>query len=151
MQHITIAAKDVVVGDEIYNSLASHPSWQWVRVGRVRRNDDGDRIILTTFAWETWKHPAGGVFVRRGEESMPVLSSKLFVGELREVIKDAKDTDEVKVYVDLECQEAGVHFLGPAELYEDSLRVEPGHSVYLTVYFSFPLEEVGVTKVKKGK
>lgn len=62
----TVAARNVVVGDELYNSQAPHPAFRWVRVSGIRQNADGDCLILETFAWETWKHPDEAVSVRRG-------------------------------------------------------------------------------------
>lgn len=64
MDYQTIAARQVVVGDEIYNKSATRPEFKWTRVIKTRYSDDQKSVILTTMAWETWKHPEEGVAVR---------------------------------------------------------------------------------------
>lgn len=61
---LTVAAKEVVVGDEVFNRLAFHPSAQWVRVTAVLPSGTGS-VIIRTFSWDTWKHPEEAIGVRR--------------------------------------------------------------------------------------
>ena len=78
MQHLTIKARDVQVGDELYNSLATHPAFRWTRVKNVQRCmvpcelDDGRTVDLPgvwidTFAWSTMEILNAAIAVRRTE------------------------------------------------------------------------------------
>jgi hypothetical protein len=60
---ITIAAKDVKVGDYLWNSLAKHPPYQWVRVVSIEQKEN-NRIALHTSGWYTVKHREEGIEVR---------------------------------------------------------------------------------------
>ena len=59
----TIAAKDVKIGDYIWNSLARQPAYQWVRVVSVEQKEN-NRIALHTSGWYTVKHREEGIEVR---------------------------------------------------------------------------------------
>lgn len=59
----TIAAKDVKIGDYIWNSLARQPAYQWVRVVSVEQKEN-NRIALHTSGWYTVKHREEGIAVR---------------------------------------------------------------------------------------
>jgi hypothetical protein len=58
-----IAAKDVKVGDHLWNSLARHPAYQWVRVSSVEQKEN-NRVALHTSGWYTVKHREEGIEVR---------------------------------------------------------------------------------------
>jgi hypothetical protein len=60
---ITIAAKDVKVGDHLWNSLAKHPAYQWVRVSSVEQKEN-NRVAIYTSSWYTVKHREEGIAVR---------------------------------------------------------------------------------------
>lgn len=60
---LTVAARDVRPGDQIYNSGAYHPSAAWVLVKEVIVV--GDSIKISTHVFDTWKHPREGVAIRR--------------------------------------------------------------------------------------
>ena len=77
MQEKTIAAKDVEVGDYLYNSLAKHDAFRWCRVMEVKRamwtvrlehsgEVDVPCVELHTSGWYTVKSLGEGIFVRRG-------------------------------------------------------------------------------------
>lgn len=61
---LVIAAKHVQKGDYLWNSLAKHPAFQWVRVTNVEQRED-KQIHITTTTWETFQHPEVGIAVRR--------------------------------------------------------------------------------------
>ncbi len=61
----TVAAKDVQVGDKIFNNLTAHPLFQWLTVTAVRLVLDGTRVVISTASWDAWKHPEESVSVRR--------------------------------------------------------------------------------------
>ena len=76
MNTITIAARDIQVGDEIFNSLATSAPFQWVRVLDVNREHtdfvlEGGALVklpcvaVRTMAWTTMLHLDEGIAVRR--------------------------------------------------------------------------------------
>lgn len=62
--NMVIAAKQVQKGDYLWNSSATHPAYQWVRVTKVEVRQD-KQIHIATTVWETIKHPEVGIAVRR--------------------------------------------------------------------------------------
>jgi hypothetical protein len=59
----TIEAKDVMVGDYLYNSHATHPVFSAARVTSVTQK--ANEAIITTFSWVTYKHPREGIAIMR--------------------------------------------------------------------------------------
>lgn len=70
MKHVCVAARDVRVGDQLYNSLAAkqkqHPAFYWATVLRTETQPDGS-IELHASGWYTVLHPREGVTIRRSE------------------------------------------------------------------------------------
>lgn len=58
----TVEARDVEVGDMIYNSHAQHPAFEWVRVMKV--SDRRGMIEIKTNVWTTIKHKREAVAVQ---------------------------------------------------------------------------------------
>lgn len=71
----TLEARQVRVGDYIFNNLASDPAFRWCRVVCVdpvnvpRSFDPKDgsypAIEISTSGWVTYKHPREGLAVKR--------------------------------------------------------------------------------------
>lgn len=65
MSILTVAARDVQPGDEVYYAAkGSNPDFHWHRVKAVRTHADGT-VIIETVSFDTWKHPSEGVAIRR--------------------------------------------------------------------------------------
>jgi|688.fasta_scaffold53408_8 hypothetical protein len=60
---ILVEACKIQRGDYLFNSLAGHPAYLWVKVKDIEYKD-GDIWIHTT-SWFTIKHPREAVFVRK--------------------------------------------------------------------------------------
>lgn len=66
----TVEAREVRVGDDIYNTAADHPAFRWCRVVRVEPGPPVEGSIyksvrLVTSGWATVKHEREGVTIRR--------------------------------------------------------------------------------------
>lgn len=61
---VNIAAKDVRVGDRIYNSHAFHPSAEWPRVTGIEPLESGN-LLITSTDFATVLHPEEGIAVIR--------------------------------------------------------------------------------------
>lgn len=59
----TLEARQVEVDDYLYNSLATHHAFQWVRVVKVERSPEC--VVIHTTVWQTHKYPREAVAVRR--------------------------------------------------------------------------------------
>jgi len=64
METQIVRACEVKVGDLLFNCLADHEAFRWLRVISVSAVH-ADCISLTTMAWETWKHPDEGVIIAK--------------------------------------------------------------------------------------
>lgn len=64
MTQLTIRADEVVVGDQIFNSLSSHQAYSWTRVTKIETC--GQYVVLSA-GYDTWKYPAEAIAVRREE------------------------------------------------------------------------------------
>ena len=64
-KQLTIAAGEVRVGDELYNSHAYHSSAAWVEVTSVEVL--GTDVRISTSVWDTTKHVREGIAVMREE------------------------------------------------------------------------------------
>jgi len=61
---LTVAMRDVRVGDQIHNNLAYHPSAAWLTVREIKTMKSGF-IGLVTDVYTEWKHPDEGIKVKR--------------------------------------------------------------------------------------
>ena len=59
----TIAAREVMVGDYLYNNLAPFAELSGVRVSSVTQTEN--RVIIETSTWTTYKHPREGIAIMR--------------------------------------------------------------------------------------
>jgi hypothetical protein len=67
----TIAAKNIVIGDYIYNSHSYHTD-KWDKVKDVCKSDSGIYIVVTTiFNLEFWFHPEVGVAIQKRPQLFP--------------------------------------------------------------------------------
>jgi hypothetical protein len=60
---LTVAAKDVRVGDYRFNKYAWCDAAKWNRVHEVKQEDG--HVALSMFAYEEWFHPEEGVAIQR--------------------------------------------------------------------------------------
>jgi hypothetical protein len=58
-----LAAREVMVGDYLYNNLAPFAELTGVRVHTVTQTEN--RVIIATSAWTTYKHPCEGIAIMR--------------------------------------------------------------------------------------
>lgn len=78
MSVLTLAAREVKVGDELFHPGTASPWHRVLAVSEVTRNqvEREDRVtvirksrssVIVTVSWTTYKHPEEGVTVRREE------------------------------------------------------------------------------------
>lgn len=68
VENLVLAANEVMVGDRIYNSRATHPAFRWARVNQVVPTvmaNGRDGIELITSGWHTVADAREGIRVQR--------------------------------------------------------------------------------------
>lgn len=68
MEHLTLAAEQVRIGDRIYNRQATHPAFRWARVIEVRETTMANGRLgfeLITSGWYTVADAKEAVAVQR--------------------------------------------------------------------------------------
>lgn len=70
MRTLTVAARDVRVGDRIHNPHAFHPSAAWLRVTAITTHHENVALTASGFFF-TWKHRDEAVAVQRSDDERP--------------------------------------------------------------------------------